>query len=616
MTIKRRDFLQGSAIALAGSTLAPELAVAANALKEAYPPSKTGLRGNHPGSFEVAHQMGWMHKKFERPQQQTDDTYDLVIVGGGLSGLAAAWYYRERFGDNGRVLIIDNHDDFGGHAKRNEFEETNTVGYGGSQTIDSPKGTYSEHALRILNQLGIDLKVFNKAYDRQWAEQRGLRNALELNSEAFGKASVCADPFDIWSGNPVKGKALKEALAVTPLNDNEIAQIQDFVTRVFYEPRPLYAGLDVDETIKRARSQSLKDYLEQELGYSQQVTSILIGLPKGLWGMAGDLLSVYDTFIEMSDYVELNLAHSYDSDDEPYIYHFPDGNAGVARMMVRRLIPGVAPGDDMFDINRAQFNYDRLDIPSNSTRIRLNSTVTDVRHRGELADICYRQFDKQYRVTGKKVVMACYMHMLPYICPELPKAQVEAMKKLEKVPMIVGNVALKNWQFIKDSGFSGCYSPGREFIEMRVDFPVSLGDVKFAQSPDEPIVINFWGTPTPNGPGLDVIEQLIAGKHKIYNTSFASYEQQMLSQMHALWGDHGFDPDKQVSAITVNRWPHGYAYEYISRFDPEFDSKNGPHITARKGWKNLAIANSDSEAKAYVNGAFDAAHRAIDELYS
>jgi len=616
MAINRRDFLQGSAIALAGSTLAPELVAASNALNSKYPPSKTGMRGNHPGSFEIAHQMGWMHKTFDRPEKQTDDTYELVIVGGGLSGLAAAWYYRERFGDQGSILIIDNHDDFGGHAKRNEFTDTNTVGYGGSQSIDSPNSSYSKNARRILDQLGIKLSEFNTAYQQDWHQKHGLRNALELNSNTFDSASVCADPFDIWSGNSVKGNALKEALSSTSLSEEEIDQIDDFVTRIFYQPRPLYQDTDVSETLKRAKAQSLKNYLEQDLGYSDKVTRILIGLPKGLWGISGDLLSVYDAFKEMTDYVALNLAREYSSNEEPYIYHFPDGNASIARMMVRQLIPGVAPGDDMFDINRAVFNYDRLDLPGNSTRIRLNSTVTDVRHTDDLVEVCYRQFDKQYKVVGKHVVMACYMHILPFICSELPKKQAQAMAQLEKVPLVVGNVALKNWQFIKDSGYSGCYSPGREFIEMRVDFPVSLGDVQFAQKPDEPLVINFWGTPTPDEPGEDVVEQLIAGKHRIFRTSFKDYERQMIEQMNAVWGDYGFNAETHISAITINRWPHGYAYEYISRFNPDFDTEHGPHITARQGWGKLAIANSDSEARAYVDGAFDAAHRAISELYS
>ncbi len=613
MSITRRDFLQGAAITVAGASLAPELVAADKLLKDKYPPSKTGLRGNHPGSFEVAHQMGWQRQTFPRPSRQTDNTYDLVIVGGGLSGLAAAWYYREQFGESGSILIIDNHDDFGGHAKRNQFEDTQTIGYGGSQSIDSPRGSYSKQALRIIEDLGIKLDVFDTAYHKDWHSSRGLSNALVIEAgDKFENTSVVPDPFNVWGGNPLSGEALHQALAGTELTDDEVKQLDQFLDVIFFNPRPLYDGLGVADTIKRAKKQSFKDYLLSDLKMTPRLAELVSPLPKGLWGMSGDLLSAYDTLTEMADYVPLNLAAEYKSDDEPYIYHFPDGNASIARMMVRRLIPGVAPGDDMLDINTAHFDYNKLDLPSNTTRIRLNSTVTDVRHNNDTVSVCYRQFDKDYRVVGKKVVMACYMHVLPYLCSEMPKEQVNAMAKLEKVPLVVGNVSLKNWQFIQDSGISGGYFPMRDFIETRVDFPVSLGDVKFAQSPTDPVVINFWGVTCPNGPGDDPVAQLIAGKHRIYRKSFGDFEKEMIDQMTLLWGEFGFDPDKHISEITVNRWPHGYAYEHITRFD----TGDATHVAARKGWGNLAIANSDSEAKAYVNGAFDAAYRAISELYS
>src|SRR3546814_2441661 len=125
--IDRRDFLQGAAITAAAFGLAPELAQAA-ALERAaqdqpgyYPPALTGMRGSHPGSFEDAHALR-DGTAFDNVTD-TGETYDLIVVGGGISGLSAAHFYRQAKGQTARILVLDNHDDFGGHAKRNRTEE-------------------------------------------------------------------------------------------------------------------------------------------------------------------------------------------------------------------------------------------------------------------------------------------------------------------------------------------------------------------------------------------------------------------------------------------------------------------------------------------------------------
>jgi len=166
--ITRRDFLNGIALGVAaGGTLSP-LEILAQQTGGRYPPALTGLRGNHPGSFEVSHQLAWTGERWPIPDRLTDDVYDLIVVGGGISGLSAAFFHQQRSGGSSRVLVLDNHDDFGGHAKRNEFtvDGQTLIGYGGSQSIDTPSG-YSPAASRLLVDLGIDVQRFYDYFDRQ-----------------------------------------------------------------------------------------------------------------------------------------------------------------------------------------------------------------------------------------------------------------------------------------------------------------------------------------------------------------------------------------------------------------------------------------------------------------
>ena len=167
--ITRRDFLNGVSVAVGGTLLTSPLARAMGLAQEAgapYPPSLTGMRGSHDGSWEAAHALR-DGESFD-DAVDTGERYDLVVVGGGISGLAAAYFYREAAGMDARILVLDNHDDFGGHAKRNEFthEGRTFIGYGGTQSIDTPSA-YSAEAIGLLRKLDIDTQKFYQAFDRE-----------------------------------------------------------------------------------------------------------------------------------------------------------------------------------------------------------------------------------------------------------------------------------------------------------------------------------------------------------------------------------------------------------------------------------------------------------------
>ena len=624
-TIDRRDFISGLALTGAAFGLSPLEALAKGfdvpSLKGDYPPALTGMRGNHKGSFEVAHAVSWQGKEYARPSKQTDEVYDLIIVGGGISGLGTAHYARKKLGEEARILILDNHDDFGGHAKRNEFDVDGTklLGHGGSQSIDSPK-TYSAEAMGLLKDIGIDVEKFNKYYHHDFNKNHNLGNGLYLNkSDQF----FAQNEWHVFDFTDDEGKEnIAEMIVDLPLPDKDKATMHS----IFIDRNDWMPDYSRDEKLALLKSTPYVNLLKKHGGLSAAAVGIFIDDTKTLMGSAWDTWSGLDalrlyhpgTYGLGIDPASLEGAH----DEEPYIYHFPDGNASIARLLVKRLIPNVTRASGMEDIVTAMFDYKRLDRPKNATRIRLNSTAVRAENVKSGVEVRYVRDGKVERVIGKKAVMACYNHILPFIMPEMKDNQKDALQSVEKVPLAYVNVAVRNWRPWKKAGVRRFLAPDMEIGKIAIDYPVSIGDYTYTANPDEPTVILLYHQP--NTHGLHPHEQARQGRHRMYSMSFADYERETRRVMSGALDRYGFDFDKDVAAITVNRWPHGYAQGYNELYDdPSFGAYHGaaahadkgPHVQGRQKIGNIAIANSDSSAYAYIQGALDAAHRAIGELY-
>lgn len=618
LKITRRDFINGVALGVAaGLSLSPRELLAMGGAKGApYPPALTGLRGSHPGSFEVAHALSRHGATWPRPVDQTDQTYDLVIVGGGISGLAAALFHRQRTGPQSKILVLDNHDDFGGHAKRNEFDVDGKllIGYGGSQSIDTP-GRYSKVAGRLLQDIAIHTERFYDYFDQDYYRRQDLGRAIYFSREAYGADSV--HPNVTWFfGRTEPHDDIAGTVGRYPLSDASRAGLKRLLT----DDVDYLEGMDRQEKVEALRALSYTDFLERRAGVTREVATLLRDTTKGFWGVGWDALSALEAFrLGMPGTGGLDIAEfkSGPLRDEPYIFHFPDGNAGVARALVRQLMPAAVPGQSMEDLVLARVNYGLLDKPENSTRIRLNSTAVNVSHadRGRHVDVTYVQDGKVHRVRARHAVLACYNEMIPHLCPELPEAQREAIAYATKVPLVYISVALRNWKAFESLGFESFYIPQGELMHsFGMDFPVSMGGYGFTQKPSEPTVIHGTYVPTAPGRGLKAREQHIEGRRLLYEQSFDELERKIVRQMSGALAGGGFDAERDIAALTVNRWPHGYAYEYNDYADPpEYDRNNGPHIAGRARIGRISIANSDASAYAYVDGAIDAAHRAVNE---
>jgi spermidine dehydrogenase len=621
--INRRDFLGGTALAIAAG-LTPLAQIRAEPGRY-YPPALTGLRGSHPGAFEVAHQVGREGKSFDISGLPIEESYDLVVVGGGISGLAAAWFYREAHGPTARILILENHDDFGGHAKRNEFRvgDRLLLGYGGTESLQSPKTFFSKTVNRLLHSLGVNLTRFDTAFDRKLYASLGLTPGVFFDRETFGVDRLVAGNPVVTGGDSFAADAtprrLTSVVAEFPISEDARRQLIEF----FSHPKDYLAGKTKEEKIAYLKKISYRDYLRKDAGLGDEAVKFFNGSTFGLMAMGPDILPALDAMSsQYTGFAGLGLGDLKDPEvaafAEPYIYHFPDGNASIARLLVRSLIAGVAPGHTMDDVLLANFDYAKLDLDGAPTRLRLNSTVVAIanaRGEGGRVDVGYVRAGGLRRVRAKQCVLACYNMIIPHIMPELPDAQKQALAQSVKMPLVYVNVAVRNWQPFVKLGVDDIYSPYAYFSNTKLDYPVTLGGYRNSRDPSEPILLHMEHIPLSPNRGLSNIEQFRLGRQLLLNTPFAEYEERIVDQLDRMLGPGGFSSARDIADITVNRWPHGYAYSADSLFDPDSLGPQ-PYEIARRRCGSVTIANSDAGWNSYTHEAIDQAWRAVNELKS
>ncbi|HEY8509894.1 MAG TPA: FAD/NAD(P)-binding protein, partial [Steroidobacteraceae bacterium] len=376
--ITRRDFLDGVALMI-GAGLTPAKLFAQARASGAYPPGRTGgWGGGIPESYEVAHAVR-EGRRYAVEKEPVEENLDLLVVGAGISGLAAAYFFREKRPD-ARILILDSHEDFGGHARRNEFNVDGRllISYGGSESIQSPRSEWSREASGLLRSLGVDVDRFETAFHRGLYPDLGLSRGLFFTREAFGVDKlVRGDPMrmvaDDIRPDQLNARPIEDFIADYPLDEDQKSKL----VALFKEPRDVLAGLSVRQKEEALAKISYRDYLKRYWGLSDAAVSSFQDRSMDFFALGIDLLPAFNAMeTGHPGFQGLGLQRGAAAEmDDPYIYHFPDGNASIARLLVRSLIPGVAPGKGMEDIVTARFDYSRLDTPSAKVRIRLNSTV-------------------------------------------------------------------------------------------------------------------------------------------------------------------------------------------------------------------------------------------------
>jgi spermidine dehydrogenase len=612
--IARRDFLNGIGVAIGASLLPATFSkdvLATETSEPYYPPLKTGMRGNHPGSFDAVHPLAW-NGDAPKTYNETHEEYDLVVVGGGLSGLAAALFFQLERGKDKRILILDNHDDFGGHAKRNEFhfEGHMLLGVGGSVNLEAPMH-YSDASQRILKDIGINLEKLQKANDPKYLQEPDLGLFIKTDVD---EGQTVVGPWSAAFHGQGDYKSLINQLPLSKVEKEKIIHLAsgelDYLD-----------GLTTSERKNYLSSTPYHHFLMEKVGLAPKTLSLFDSSARLLFGVGGDGISVSEAFkIGAPGIGSVGLPTAEEpagEEDSSYqTLYFPDGNASVARLMVRRLIPVVADGSSMDDIATARFDYSKLDVKGSPVRIRLNSTVVNASQEGDQVAVSYIQSGKPLKVKAKHCIMACYNSIIPHLCPALPETQQEALKYGVKIPLIWTNVVLRNGAPFHKAGAQLYDCPNSYFPIVTRAPTTKMADYQAPQKPSDPLVVFMMNSPVPiKEEGQTARDQLRMARYTLLETPFSTFEREIREQLTGLFGEHGFDADRDIEAITVNRWAHGYAYEYYG-LDDDFVDGSYPHQIGRKQFGRISIANSDSEAYAYLNAAVDAAWRAIKEQLS
>ena len=473
----------------------------------------------------------------------------------------------------------------------------------------------------LLRDLGVDLTRFSTAYDQEFYRRNGLGGGVFFNRKDWGTDRLVRYDFGaLGSYVPLAPTQLSAAEAVQQMPMSESARGE--LLRLLATEEDHMPEIPADSKEDYLYTISYREFLSKHLDIREpEVFAALQYLTSdssvGIEATPAATAIFYSALPggKATGIQELE-------EDEPYIHHFPDGNASIARLLVREMIPAAASGSTMEDVVTARFDYSKLDLSKPPVRLRLNSTVTHVANDGapksaEQVRISYMQRGRAYRVHARSCVLACNNAMIPSMCPELPAPQREALAMQVKAPILYTNVALRNWQAWKNLGTGAVVAPGSYYVNAMLDFPVSLGDYEFASDTGDPIAVHMERFPHRPNQGLSMREQRRLGRHELLATSFETIERNTRSQLADTLAPGGFDPARDIEAITVNRWAHGYAYGYNDLEDPYYedeDDERYPHVRGRKPVGRITIANSDAGASALLESAVEQAYRAVAEL--
>ena len=613
--ITRRDFVQGAAVATGaalqtGALGLPNIATASTSVGATvqgtmavdYPPIKTGMRGSHPGAYEIAHALARDGAKFPEPKP-TDEQYDLIVVGAGISGLAAAHYYQKRFGPNSKILLLENHDDFGGHAKRNEFHQSGdmVLSLGGTHNLEWWK--FSETVNAFMVEHGVDYEAMRKQMNFAYGRDAANGQAMWFDEATYGVNRLVTH-FNL------SAKLTSKKIDEIPISDAGRESLKRF-----YDSEPRLEEWTEAKAEDILSSISYPDFLRQYGGLTEDAVQLFDKEEHGSWGLEMRALSAAEAIWEGYPGAHL-FGEGWSEDSFGYpVAMWPDGNASLARLMVAKLIPHSAPDVTADNVAIARLDYSALDRKNANVRLRLNSTVIGVDNTDRGVSVTYASSeDGLKQVSARHSVLACYHSIIPHLCPAMPDTQKAALKYQVKFPMILTNVLLRNSEALDKLGVDGIACPGRLHARLFLFKGLHTGGYQRPDNADEAVSLVFWGSISPPEDAIDLRSQLRGSRQKLLELSFEDFEREVRTVLDGLLGPAGFDVSEDILAITVNRWPHGYSYEYMQLWDPEWQPGEAPHEIARQRFGSIAIANADAGASAYTHVAIDQAYRAIADL--
>ncbi len=622
--ITRRDFLNAALLASGSALMAAatpaELLRAQSTTDSAVRPGPsdewTGYggvgdyansNGNTAAVLEAGHQIrDRVFDTFPASAIDTGETYDCVVVGGGISGLAAALIFQRHAGDGKTCLVIDNHPIFGGEAKRNEFlvDGHRLTAHQGSAFFPIP----FPHSFIARFYESIGLKTPRLEYQK-WSgssPEIPLSRTPYLGSAPYGLyfGAKFGQPQGIWLTDPW-GKKL-EGAPISSKAREELLKVQSATADA---QAPQYHG---DAISRRLDTITLEDHLIARHGISQETVRTFLSPDEGGgFGLGPDALSGYTAYA-------FDMLHPLDISDETGQQMFPDGNGGIARLIAKTLIPeSIAGGHSLEEVCRNAVNFSALDHAGAPARIRLDSTAVWVKHDGdpsksESVTVGYTRAGKTYRVKARSVVMAGGSWTTRHIVRDLPDDRRAAYSQFYRSPCMMANVAVRNWRFLYKMGISGCqwFEGLGNYIQIRklalcgTDAP-TIG-------PDSPVVLTI--KVLYSYPGNPTELQGHMGRAEMISTSFRDYERQIRRQLSDMFARSGFDASRDIAGIILNRWGHAYVSPAPGFYFGK-DGKPAPGDVLRAApFGRIAFANTDLSGMPDHRSAIIEANRAVGQL--
>lgn len=541
---------------------------------------------------------------------ETNELYDLVVAGGGLSGLGAAYEFFKYAPGKAKCLVLENHQIFGGTAKRNEFivNGERLIGPQGSNAfgvIDRP----GIHGYEIYTELGIPTEF-------EYGELAPGLKPLDFDPTNFGYRlwfdSMSIGHYFTGEGQDVPAKWIpgfwENKLEGTPYPER--------VRRDFLRWRNVTAGkhdgIDYDQWLD---SMTYQHYLEKVLNLDTEITRYAHPVLASVAGLGCDVISAYAArqvsmpgFPEFRGHLSLRNSHWHS---------FPGGNDVFCRYLVKALIPDAIEGDNDFsDIHNGGVRFPALDREGSKVRIRLGSSVVRVDHidpqvKQKTVAVIYLRGGKLYRLKARGVVMACGSRLSRQLVTDLPSGYKDAYAQFHVSPILVANVALTNWRFLYKLGFTACKWLDGFGFGCNIRKPMYVGNYRPSLHPDKPAILTFYVSF--HRPGLSIEEQGEGGRKKLLGTSYAEFEALIINQMKQLFTDSGFQAERDIAGIILNRWTYAYVNPQPGFYFGK-DGKPAPRDVIRKPFGRVSFAHSELNGHQHWVEAIEEGKRATRQV--
>jgi spermidine dehydrogenase len=549
--------------------------------------------------------------KLPASARDTGEVYDLVVVGGGISGLTAAYYFNKATGGSKKILILENHPIFGGEARQNEFlvNGVRLIGPQGSNQGSIPRAGSGTTTDEIWTELGLEREVKYQEWDPtlkplripldNYAHMEGVDEALVDVGYHFDQDSGVAKPTwlrNIWA------------------NDLAEAPFTAEVKRDLLKWRNA-AGENTDEFRRKIDGMTYKDYIERELGLRPEVTKMaepVVGLingasPDAVSAFAASQIGMPGVTTRVRGRAAGALPQS-----------FPGGNTTYARCFVRALLPPALPAGTTFDgIINGKIDFTALDRPNQAVRIRLGSIVVRVEHVAhagsqDMVRVAYEHSGQVRTVRAHRVVMGSGGWINKHVIVDLPQDIKAAYGEFAYAPAMVVNVALSNWRFLYKLGAPAVRWFGNGFgFSANIRRSMMTGGYEPPLHPDKPTVLTYYlGLYTPGRPAY---EQGVLGRTKLLASPYADYERQIRRHMTRLFADVGFNAKTDIAGIILNRWGHARVVQPPG-WHFGVNGKPAPRDVVMKGFGNIAIGHSELNGHQSATGAMAQGKRAAEQV--